>query len=224
MTQETTTVTQRTPHRPDRDQLEACASELAGPPDRLLHRLRLLLEPTGSIMRERTGKPPKISGSPAPWDDAVAGLLFDIHAGARGHETGLTLLLHNAARYRGESDANTAACLLRLPDLILAAYDRDPHHPSHRRAARDLLAWPRRVRAVLDEARKDEEAWTRAPGRLTCPYCERRLLLKPGWEHEWNPPVWCRSCPARLEGEEGRAVVHREWPAGAWLAVLNTQC
>lgn len=68
-------------------------------------------------------------------------------------------------------------------------------------AAHDLTAWPVRIRAIFDEARPDEQPWTKAPGGLKCPHCERRLELAPGWrDRPENADVVCRSC----RDDEGR--------------------
>lgn len=208
----------------DTTDLAACANELTAGPDRLLDRLRELLPDGTDTAPGYSDTGPnhaKVTGSPAPWNDHIAGAFFEVHAGARRHESALTLLLFRRARYRGGSDRQTCEALQALPPLIEAATQQYPDHRVPREAARDLTAWPRAIRIALDEARYGEEPWTKAPGNLRCPYCDRRLVLAPGWDREHEPPVWCRACPHRLEDEVGQRRVDRQWPAGAWLAVLQ---
>lgn len=202
----------------DLEELQACVAELLDR-DLLLARVHLLLPDLDaggwSDGKQKLKKQPV---APTPWNDAAAGFVTDVHAGAREHESALTLLLFRSARFRGGADEATAGALRALPDLILAAADRHgrQHHiPSE--AARALRSWPRQARRLLDEARYGEEPWTRAPGGLRCPYCNRRLELRPGWDREPSPAIWCRRCPASEDHES------RSWPADAWLAVLQHQ-
>lgn len=219
---------------PDRQTLTASANELTTS-DHLWRRLHDHLEADlAAMMREDKSKPKKQPAPPSPWNDTAAHLIGDIAAGARRHETALTLLLFNRARYRGGDDNNTLAAILALPDLITTATERHPADPSvkdladqawqHQRpaiAAADLTLWPLRCRALLDELRTSEEPWTAAPGGLECPYCRRRLHLAPGWEHAISSArVVCRACPARVDPDE-RPRPDRDWPASAWIGALN---
>lgn len=206
----------------DVDILRACVDELIGA-DRLLARVAGLLYdeavpgPSELGQAKRAVKKP---AAPAPWNDEAAGVLFVIHAGAREMEADLSRLLFGRRLSRSGSDAHTRRALLNIPDLVSAAVQRFPGHWVPAGAARQVLSWPRACRLILDEARWGEEPWTRAPGGLRCPHCARRLVLAPGWERESSPPVWCRSCPAELEGDEYPRP-HRSWPAAAWIATLN---
>jgi hypothetical protein len=209
----------------DRDDLNACVAELLDR-DRLLERVHELLpDVDASGWSEGKQKLKKQPVAPTPWNDAAAGVLTDVHAGVRSHETRLTLALFQRARYRGHTDANTAAALYALPNLIVAADERAREQGDRyarsaaAEAARDLQAWPREARRLLDEARHDEQTWTKAPGKLRCPYCDRRLELRPGWDQAREDDVvarslYCRRCP----GAEYRT---QSWPATTWLAVLQ---
>lgn len=217
----------------DTDELRACVDELVGH-DRLLARIAEEIpqvDSTGNHDRHGRGQgTAKIIGSPAPWNEHAAELLLGIHAAARRHERGLTLVLFSRARFRSGSDTDTTACLRALPDLVTAAAEKFPDHQpiqtrhgatvNWRTVRRDLLAWPRQCRLLLDEARWGEEPWTRAPGDLSCPHCARRLILRPGWERDPAPHVWCLRCPATLDDHGQPATL--SWPADAWIAVLNT--
>ena len=219
----------------NRDTLTSAARELTNL-DNLWQRLHDHLEDDlAQMMREDKNKPKKQPVPPSPWNDTAAHLIGEIAAGARRHETGLTVLLFNRARYRGGDDRNTFAAINALPDLIVTATERHPARANidklteqpwqHQRAAyaaTDLTLWPVRCRALLDELRTNEEPWTRAPGRLACPYCDRALHLSPGWEHAIHSArVVCRSCPARLPDEEQRRSIDRDWPASQWIGALN---
>jgi hypothetical protein len=210
--------------RVDVETIRSCVDELIGR-DRLLDRVaELIPEPGETGPRDRNGRGQggtKVIGSPAPWNDEAAGLVFTIHAGAREIEADLTQLLFSRRRLsRSGSDVHTRRALRNIPDLLAVATERFPGHWAGPYAARQLVSWPRACRLVLDEARWGEERWSSAPGGLRCPHCDRRLLLRPGWEHETDPPVWCRACPAELEGDEER-FPSRSWPADAWIATLN---
>lgn len=207
----------------DVEMARACVDELIGT-DRLLERVAALVpEPSGSGPRDRAGRGQggeKVIGSPAPWNDEAAGLVMVIHAGAREVEGNLSWLLFSRLLHRSGSDVHTRRALRNIPDLLAAAAEKFPGHWSIRDGERQLRSWPRQCRALLDEARWGEERWTAAPGGLRCPHCDRRLVLRPGWERESEPPVWCRGCPVELEGDEF-ARPSRSWPADAWIATLN---
>lgn len=213
----------------DREDLEACVAELLDR-DRLLQRVHQLLpDVDASGWSEGKQKIKKQPVAPTPWNDAAAGFITDVHAGARSHETRLTLVLFKRARYRGHADAATVSALQALPDLIAAADElaNGRHDLVTRKyarsaavdAARDLQVWPRQARSLLDEVRTEEAPWTKAPGRLRCPYCDRRLELRPGWDKARDDDVvarslYCRRCP----GSEGKT---QSWPATTWLSVLQ---
>lgn len=218
-----------TTRRIDRDDLNACVAELLDR-DKLLPRVRALLpDLDASGWSEGKQKLKKQPVAPTPWNDAAAGLVTDVHAGVRQHETRLTLLLFKRARYRGNGEAATGDALRALPDLIVAADElangrddltaRKYARAAASDAARDLQAWPRQARSLLDEVRTEEAPWTKAPGRLRCPYCDRRLELRPGWDRasDHDPvarALYCRRCPS--SGGQTHS-----WPATTWLAVLQ---
>ena len=153
-----------------------------------------------------------------PWNTPAASLVIDVHHRARRHETALSLLLFQSAKYRGSSDDNTREALVRLPVLIRAAVRADlGEHPDVVKAVASLALWPARMRRLLDHdpADTDPRPWTKAPGDLSCPHCNRRLWLEPGWQHLGaGAPVWCRHCT----DDNGLKL---RWPADAWLAVLQ---
>ncbi|KZM34532.1 hypothetical protein [Oerskovia enterophila] len=133
-----------------------------------------------------------------PWNTPAATTFFDVHADVRTYENALTLLLHGRAKYRAGTDADTLDAISRLPVLI--AHALDAGHGDHWDvidAASALTRWPRLMRAALDEARPDEQPWTKAPGNLVCPHCEHRLELAPGWsDHPEDADLHCRPCTA----------------------------
>ena len=190
----------------DRTDLAVLADETIG----YLPRIRALMFEDGQRLERENPGHYKIVGSPAPWNDEAAGLALEIHARVRQHERRLTARLFGRVTYRGSSDQITVELLRRLPDLIAAAGDDQDATA----AASDLTSWPRRCRSLLDEARAGEEPLARAPGGLTCPHCDRPLRLKPGWQYDNEPDVWCLRCP----GSDGQDI---SWPPGAWLAVLQ---
>lgn len=221
----------------DRDQLTACARELTDR-DNLWQRLHEHLEADlAAMMKEDKAKPKKQPVAPSPWNDSAAHLISEIAAGARRHETSLTLLLFDRARYRGGDDRNTYAALTALPALITAAAERHPADPNTKSlteqpwqyqraayAATDLALWPTRCRALLDELRTEEEPWTKAPQGLNCPYCERRLHLAPGTYADeaaiMSARLTCRDCPTRLLDETDRHI-NRHWAANEWIGMLQ---
>lgn len=181
------------------------------------------LLPPGSVRTADDGEHPKVSASPLPWNNSVAGVFMDIHA-VRSLEAGLSLLAHGHATIRGGSDANTKAALDALPDLIafVALHRRDSELPEQ--AARRLRHLGRQARVVLDELRHDEEPWHVAPGGLLCPnqpglpddgaYCDNQLMLPPGFATMRAPGVYCPTC----RDENGRRM---SWPYDAWTLVLT---
>lgn len=186
-----------------------------------LPRLADLLEPANSPIGGSLGsgwRGKKVTGSPPPWNDAVAMLVMDIHAGARQLEDALTLLAHGHRRRppRSASDAQTVNALRALPDLAQLCRDRSPDHNLPGRAGRAVYGWAVAARRELDETRPEEAPWTRAPGGLRCPnqlpdgtMCEQPLWLAPGAATTAEPPVYCRRCT----DDSGQLL---SWPWGAW--------
>ncbi len=199
----------------------ACVDELIGT-DQLLERVAQLLhhDQTPGLQDTALAKRPTRPAPPAPWNDHAAAVLLDIHAGARDVEANLTRLAFSRTLTRSGSDIHTRRALRNIPDLIAHCGALFPDHWVVASSTKQLLAWPRSCRLLLDEARWGEEPWTKAPGGLRCPHCQRRLLLAPGWDKEQQPPVWCIGCPVELEGDE-RAFPRRQWPADTWLGRLN---
>ncbi len=202
----------------DRDALNDAVSELIDgwdtptDPSYVGRLVALLPEPSAMIQEGKAHR--KISASPPPWRQEAASLLFEIHAAVREHEATLVWLAFSGTRRRSGSDLHTRRAMRELPDLIMVCHDRFPLHNAPHRAAADLLGWPRRARVLFDEIRDDEQQPTKAPGRLFCTYCESRLLIEPGWQHNPTPHVWCPRC----RDSEGQVV---SWPADAWLGVLT---
>lgn len=164
------------------------------------------------------GKPGKRHVFPAPWHTPAGHLVTTIHAGVREHELNVCLLMKFTAVYRGDSTANTGQALRRLPGLIEHAI-REGHgdHQYIVDAARDLRTWPTLMRQILGHEPEphDPQPWTRAPGNLSCPHCNRRLWLKPGWQYEGDrAALYCRHCR-----DDHNDLL--SWPADAWLAVLQ---
>lgn len=172
-----------------------------------------------------TGGGKKVTGSPAPWNDTAAGWLFDVHAGARRHEAQLRAELAFRPTARSSSDRSTVLALHALPALCAALLDRAARQDLDvrlvERTIRDASTWTREARRILDDdARPGDAAPTHAPGGLKCPHCARRLVLKPGWQHEAAPSVWCLRCPASVDDDHPRGQ-DLAWDADAWLALLQ---
>ncbi|GII98375.1 hypothetical protein CLV28_0698 [Sediminihabitans luteus] len=153
-----------------------------------------------------------------PWNNDAATLYFDIHAAVRRHEAALTLLLFGHARYRGGDDQNTLDAVSRLPVLLDRAHTAGhQHHDTVTTATTDLTAWPRQLRALLDEPRDGETPWTKAPGNLVCPHCEQRLHLAPGWrDRPDHADLVCRTPDCADEhGHQPR------WAPSAWVGLVQ---
>lgn len=184
----------------------------------LLPEVEELVTVVGTQLADHGGKPSKRAVFPAPWNTPAGNLVTTIGEAARDHELNLCLLLFSAVRYRGRSDTNTWAAIVRLPTLVAAAV-RAGHveHQYVAGAVLDLTRWPVQLRRFLDHVAEpgDPERWTRAPGGLVCPHCEHRLWLRPGWQHDpEGAPAYCRRC----RDDEGRSLY---WPPSSWLAVLQ---
>lgn len=155
---------------------------------------------------------------PAPWNTPAGNLFTTIGQAARDHEQNLTLLLFGGARFRGTSDQNTYAAIDRLPDLIRAAVRLDlGDHQYVKSAVAALIRWPAELRRFLDEDPypDDPKPWTKAPGDLRCPHCQRPLWLRPGWQHSAKSArVWCQRCT----DAEGRLL---SWEPSVWIGVLQ---
>ena len=193
-------------------ELTVYATEVCG----YLHRvIDLVPEPAVTGPTDSGPTHAKVSGSPAPWNDNAAGLYLEIHAHTRRHTQALQAALFGVHRRYGSSDALTRRLLLDLPDLAAVADERQVVPRVVARLTRDLTSWPRRCRQLLDDDPEPGEArYTRAPGGLVCAYCARRLILKPGWEHQYAPSLWCLRCPGR-PGEDV------EYVASTWLGLLQ---
>ena len=190
-----------------------------------LHQLRdLLTEPATHRVGDSAHVRGKIIGSPAPWNDEAANLIFEIHAGTRRHEARLRLELGFNPIRRGDSDQQTHDSIVAIPYLAIAIATRvDLDHGHVDRAAHDLDRWGRLSRRILDEdPRPHERPNTHAPGNLCCPHCSRRLILKHGWqfEKEGGQDLWCLRCPTTIDDEHPRGR-DLSWPAAAWIAVLQ---
>jgi len=184
--------------------LYGAARELTGD---LLPRVKALIrQPEAAPDRSQTGPRGKAAEAPAPWNDAAAGLYFDIHATARRHESALTARLWHRTLVRPLADVHTVTTINRLPVLLdhaaAAGLTDDDTGP----VAADLHRWPVRCRALLDEARPGEERPRTVPGDPRCPHCSTVLMLGAGWRAlEANATAYCPVCT----DENGRRL---EWP------------
>ena len=181
----------------------------------LLPRVRALIPATGTRPADQQpGRRGRASASPTPWNDAFALLALSIADDARRHESALTLACFGHATYRPATDEITDEVITRLPDLIHHA-DQTLDDPGVADIATDLASWPRRLRAALGELRDDELPWTKAPGDLRCPHCDRRLRLAPGWTEQRDASgnissdVWCLRC----RDDDGN---HLRWAPSQW--------
>lgn len=192
-------------------------------PTGYLTRIRRLLPEPGTPGQSESSTSHKVIGSPAPWNDEAAGILFDVHAGARQHEKRLRVELGFGSLRRGPTDRATRAALFALADLVRAAHTRhlDSARPEVERTARDLNRWARICRRILDDdPNPNDITVTHAPGNLKCPGCGRRLVLKPGWQYEQSPSLWCLRCPDSRDDDNPHGV-DLSWPATEWIAMLQ---
>ena len=188
-----------------------------------LERLNDLLDkPATHVVGDSGHVRSKVIGSPAPWNDEAAGILFEIHAGTRRHELALRRTLGFNPVRRGSSEQQTVASLSSLPDLIRAATARNLDQHVVDRAVADVTRWPRICRGILDDdPLPSDRPNTKAPGDLRCPHCNRRLILRFGWQHaEKDQQLWCIKCPSTIDEEHPRGR-DLSWPPDAWLAVLQ---
>lgn len=175
----------------------------------------LIPETTSQVSESQIGKSCGVTKFVIPWNTPAADLYFDIHAAARRYEAALALKLWGKVTFRPGTDAVTREVLDRLPVLVGHAIAAGHDDTGVIDPANDLGTWPARIRAMLDEARPDEQPWTKAPGGLTRPHCERRLELAPGWrDRPEATDVVCRSC----RDDEGRWY---RWALATWTAVLR---
>lgn len=197
------------------DELYTTARTLTAAPHGLLRRVGALIPHATNVVAES-----QLGGRAdvhrIPWNGPAANLALDIAAQVRRHESTLTLILFRTARFRPDGDRHTFDAVTRLPVLIDHAIAQGhARRPAVTDAAHDLVAWARRCRLLLDEARDDEQPWTPAPSALPpCPECNRRLFLAPGWQYAGEgADVVCRAC----RDDDGQLL---RWDAGTWLAVL----
>ncbi|GMA22271.1 hypothetical protein GCM10025864_00300 [Luteimicrobium album] len=197
------------------DELYTTARTLTAAPHGLLRRVNALIpHASNTVAESQLGGRADIHR--IPWNGPAANLALDIAAAVRRHESTLTLLLFQQARFRPDGDRQTLDAIGRLPVLVdHAIASGHGGRPPVRDAAHDLTAWARRCRALLDEAHDDEQPWTPAPSALPpCPDCNRRLYLAPGWQYAGDAAdVLCRTC----RDDDGQPL---RWDAGTWLAVL----
>lgn len=188
-----------------------------------LDRIRDLLDkPATHVIGDSGRVKSKVIGSPAPWNDEAAGILFEIHAGTRRHEVALRRTLDFNPIRRGSSELQTVASLSSLPDLVRAVVARGLDLDVADRAALDVARWPRICRSILDDdPLPTERPNTKAPGGLLCPHCNRRLVLRHGWQHDVkSQQLWCIRCPTTIDDDHphGRDL---SWEPDAWIAVLQ---
>jgi len=197
--------------------LDTAVADLTGR-DHLYARLRILIPQQTTILESHIGSRTRYSAAPIPWNTPAAMLYLDIHAAAREHETNLTLLLWNRAKYRGPGDNLTAQAIERLPVLINAAITAGQGTRTIvTEAVHDLTTWPTLIRRLLDEARSNETPWTKAPGNLRCTTCGHTLYLAPGWQYDAeHADVICRTC----RDTDGQ---HPRWTPSLWLGRLQAQ-
>jgi hypothetical protein len=158
-----------------------------------------------------SGRRGKVTGSPAPWNDAAALLDTTIAAGALDHEATLRSVLGFTRLDRSSTDHNADGALVNLPRLYSAAFARHPEHwlisgrpdPTTGRRKRgtlesDLTKWHRQAREVLGFDRR----WMlvrEVDGKpLPCTACGRPAL------HQLprDGSVRCSGCGARWTFDE----------------------
>lgn len=166
----------------------------------------------------------KVVGSPAPWNEPAGSLLMDIHAASRQCADALSAALSEPARPRGSTDAGTMIALDYCAHSAERLHRREPDNPIPAAVARRLTTLAVRCRELLGQLKPGEEAWTRAPGGLTCPNqredgseCGEPLWLAPGWSREEKPPVFCRSGRGSCTTAEG---LPYSWEYSVWHLVV----
>lgn len=142
--------------------------------------VQLLPEPVADPTIGTTAHRKHVAGSPAPWHQEAAGVLFTVHEGVRRLEASLRRdVAGGLGRRRGGSDGNTFAALKAIRNL---AYGVDDARA--RKAARIMAVWiahARTIRDVDEAARWDplQAVTTKDPAvRLSppCPYCQTYSL------------------------------------------------
>lgn len=117
----------------------------------------------------------KVTGSPAPWHAEAAGILLDIHEGARRLEASIRRdVTGNLGQRRGGSDGNTTAALAAITSLAHALTDDDA-----KQATRILNIWLSHARQIRDIDL--EPSWAPLPSvpgtpPPACPYCRTYSL------------------------------------------------
>jgi hypothetical protein len=196
----------------DIEQLYTAARELTTD---LLPRLQDLIPEAGTPLESSIGSHRKHTAAPIPWNDTAAMLYYEIHGDARRYESLLTLRLYGNARFRPGTDEHTTECINRLPVHIAHGLSKDHVPDDLHTVAYALTSWPRQIRALLDEARPDEQQWAKAPGGLCCPHCSRRLMVPPGWDKAATmPDLLCRHC----RDEHGASL---RYAPDTWIGVLQ---
>lgn len=154
------------------DTITEHASELR---DLLAVLAQLLPEPVADPTTGNTTTRRDVTGSPAPWHAEAAGILLDIHEGARRLEASIRRdITGNLGPRRGGSDANTDAALTAITSL---AYGLD--HDAVKRAARILSVWISHASQIRDIDL--EPSWAPLPSipgnpPPPCPYCKTYAL------------------------------------------------
>lgn len=150
-----------------------------------------------------------------PWNTPAAHTKMRIHADVRRYVTALEIKLFQKATYYGTTDTITVKLFDRLALLTDTAIARKLDDTDITDAARLLTSWPRHIRLTLGIPNPGEEPWTKVPGDLRCPQCDRRLYLQPGWrDHPERADAVCAHC----RDEDGRML---SWPAETWTLVLQ---
>lgn len=193
------------------DALYTAARELA----HLYPRLTQLVHEESTVLKDADMPHRHAMAYLEPWNTPAGQLAHNIHTQVRRYETALNIRLFNKAKYRGTSDNLTVQAFNRLAVLIDHAHTQHIDSTDVTDAEQLLLTWPRHIRLMLDEPKPGEEPWTKAPGNLCCPHCDRRLELQPGWQHDPEAAdVICRRC----KDENGEWL---RWVPGTWLLVLQ---
>jgi hypothetical protein len=114
----------------------------------------------------------KADRSQPPWCAPVAGVILDLHAGARRMEAELRDELGLPSRARGSSTQNTYSALRAVAALAQGAGDEQVMLISG-----ELERWLRRAAIALGE-KEAPQRLPRLPGEAEpcCPLCQRRTL------------------------------------------------
>ncbi|GMA26676.1 hypothetical protein GCM10025864_44970 [Luteimicrobium album] len=192
------------------DELYTTARTLTAAPHGLLRRVNALIpHASNTVAESQLGGRADIHR--IPWNGPAANLALDIAAAVRRHESTLTLLLFQQARFRPDGDRQTLDAIGRLPVLVDHAI-ASGHGGRPRSATPPTTSPPGRVAAARSSTKPTT---TSSPGRPH-PRRSRRALTaigactsRPDGSTPATPPMSCAAPAATTtdspcDGTRGR--------------------